>query len=282
MDQKELYQNIRVIEFNSNKLANNLLAGAYRSAFKGKGMEFEEVRTYTPGDDIRSIDWNVTARMNEPYVKNFREERELSIMLLIDISASTRFGSRISKQKIIAEIGALLAFSARKNQDKVGLILFSDVIEEYLPPKHGLSHILRIVRDTLAFQPNRLKTNISHALNFLGKVQKKTCVAFLISDFMTSDFSQEAQLIARQHDLIAISVTDSSEYQIPVPALLNLKDLESEQELLIEGTSSTDLKERNREIKNLMHRVRGGFIELKTDQEYFLPIQQFFQRRSRK
>lgn len=278
-----IFKNIRRIQLNSTKLANSFLAGAYHSAFKGKGMEFEDVRAYVPGDEIRSIDWNVTARMNEPYVKNFREERELSVLLLVDISASARFGSLQSKQELIAEIGSLLAFSATKNNDRVGLILFSDIIEEYLPPKRGTSHILRIVRDLLAYVPARGKTDIAHALHFLGKVQKKTCICFLISDFLAPDFSHEAKLIARQHDLIAMSVNDPLENQFPQKALLNFQDLETGEQRLIEASPSeeTRLEGTLKAVKALMSRVRGGYIPLLTNEPYLPAIQRFFKSRAK-
>lgn len=278
-----IFKTIQRIQFNSTKLANDFLAGAYHSAFKGKGIEFEDVRTYVPGDDIRSIDWNVTARMNEPFVKNFKEERELPVLLLVDISASNRFGSKQSKKELVAEVASLLAFSATKNHDRVGLVLFSDIIEEYLPPKRGDRHILRIVRDLLAFEPTRSKTNIAHALRFAGKVQKRTCICFLISDFISDDFAQEARVFGKQHDFIAISVTDPYEWNFPPNLLVNLSDLEEGQTKYFDSSHPfpSSLPDRLQKVKELMKKIKGGYIELKTSEPYLAPIQRFFKLRTR-
>ena len=286
---QNLYKKIRRIQILSTQLATDVLAGAYRSAFKGLGMEFEEVREYQPGDDIRSIDWNVTARMSHPYIKKFREERELTVILVVDVSASLRFGSRDQlKSEVIAEIGAALAFSAIKNQDKVGLILFSDIIEKYVPPGKGVRHVLRIIRELLAFQPKQRGSNLKGALAFLGGVQRKAGICFVLSDFLCSDYAREAALIAQKHDLISICLTDPYEETFPKIPLVALTDLETQENRLID-TSSDQIQNqysekaslRIKKNKQLMHRLNSGFIEVRTDKSYMLALRKFFKLRER-
>lgn len=234
----QLIKKIRKIQIQTTRLAKDLLAGAYLSAFKGKGMEFEDVRIYTAGDEVRNIDWKVTARMNHPYVKNFREEREINVTIAVDVSASSLFGSGTRlKSDLIAEIAGLIAFSAIKNNDKVGLILFSDKIEKYIPPKKGVRHVLMIIMELLIFKPKNLKTDIANALNFIGNVTRKSGVYFLISDFIDKDFSLQAALIAKKCDLIAICLTDKAEIRLPPFSLVTLKDLEKHNEAIVDFSS---------------------------------------------
>lgn len=284
---QETLRKIRRVHIKMEHLATDILAGLYRSAFKGKGMEFEEVREYQVGDDERSVDWNVTARMNYPYVKHFREERDLTVMLLVDISASLHFGSNQNlKRDIIAEIAAVLAFSGIKNQDKIGLILFSDEIEAYLPPRKGIRHVLRIIRDLMIFTPKSRRTNVAEALAFLGKVQKRSCVVFLLSDFISADFAREAALIASKHDLIAIAVSDPLEQEFPDVGLLQMRDLESGEEMLVDSADPAfrmELK-RQAEARTAAHRrtieqANGSWIEVSTDKPYLPALAKFFKKR---
>lgn len=288
---RDLLKTIRRIQIHSDQLAKDLLAGAYHSAFKGKGIEFEEVREYQPGDETRSIDWNVTARMNHPYVKNFKEERELTVLLVVDISSSLRFGSKYPmKSDLIAEIGATIAFSAIKNNDKIGLILFSESVEKYLPPKKGVKHVLRVIRDLLTFEPKGKSTHLNAALSFLGNVQKKSGICFLISDFLSDeDHSQEMSLIAKKHDLITIGLIDPCETALPQMNLVNFMDLET-QEIQLVDTSASELQKkfqentqfRLKEHQKLMKRIGAGYIEIHTDKPYLPPLRNFFKRREKK
>jgi uncharacterized protein (DUF58 family) len=286
---RDLLNTIHRIQIQTTHLAEDVLAGAYRSAFKGKGIEFEEVREYQAGDEVRSIDWNVTARMGHPYVKNFREERELTVMLVVDISSSSRFGSTNKlKSELIAEIGALLAFSAIKNNDKVGLIIFSNDIEVYLSPKKGLRHVLRIIRDLLVTpQPNKT-TDMAKALNFLGKVKRQQTVCFLISDFMCPDFSHELEILSIKHDVIAISVTDPYEFAFPNINLAALTDLETGKNQMIDTGSSAlqqgfqeASEKRFKELKKLMKKTGSGFIDIRTNRPYLPELKKFFKLRKR-
>lgn len=287
---KETLRQIRRVHIKMEHLATEILAGMYRSAFKGKGMEFEEVREYQPGDDVRDIDWNVTARMNHPYVKNFREERELTVILLVDISSSLRFGTKDRlKSEILAEIAAVLAFSGIKNQDKIGLILFSDVIEEYLPPAKGVRHVLRIIRDLLVFEPKSRKTDIAQALAFLGKVQKHAAVIFLLSDYISKDFALEAGIIAKKHDLIGIRITDAKERIFPDIGLIHIQDLESGQDSYIdtsepEFTLHMQKKEAKRQeaLRKTFAELNASLIEVDTKTPYVSALRKFFKMRERR
>jgi len=284
---KEIFKNIRRIQIRTNKYVQDVLAGAYHSAFKGRGMEFEDVREYQPGDEIRSIDWNVTARMQYPYVKNFREERELTVILLIDVSASSLFGTTgRQKAELIAEIGALFAFSAVKNNDKVGLLLFSDIVEKYFPPQKGLKHALRLIRELLVFKPEGKQTDIKEALSFLGKIQKRRSVVFLISDFLSPPFKEELTLITRRHEVIGVNVRDPHELKLPKVGLLQLKDLESGKTMIVD-TSRKKVREmlekRNLEqldkLKKIFESSANGFINTSSENNYMEPIREFFERR---
>lgn len=228
MINSELARQIRFIQIFTNRAVNDILAGEYQSVFKGSGMEFDEVREYLPGDDVRTIDWNVTARTGHPFVKRYVEERELTVVLMVDVSASGLFGS-VAKRKseVAAELCALLAFSAIKNNDKVGLLLFSDRIERFIPPRKGATHVLRIIREVLGAQPIATGTDIGQALDYLGRVMHKRGVVFLISDFLSSEFQKPLGLMSRRHDLIAISIIDRRELTIPALGLIELRDAES-------------------------------------------------------
>jgi uncharacterized protein (DUF58 family) len=286
-----LFKRIKQIQFYTNKLVDDIFAGAYRSAFKGNGMEFEEVREYQSGDDIRAIDWNVTARTGTPFVKTFREERELTVMLLVDLSKSAYFGTSTRlKRELIAEIAAVLAFSAIKNLDKIGLIIFTDQIELYIPPKRGLAHVLRVVREVLAFKPAHEKTDIGQALSFFAKVTPKTAVCFLFSDFITNkDFSKEMKLIASKHDLISVMITDPREQEMPKMSLVQLRDLETNSVSVVDTnyprlreSFANQVKKRHDDIKNLSQKMGGGFLELATNQPYSVAIKQYFKQRGKR
>lgn len=224
----ELAKKIRYIQIYTSKAVNDVLAGEYHSVFKGQGMEFDEVREYQPGDEVRSIDWNVTARTGIPHVKRFEEERELTVTFLVDLSASGEFGSRSKlKNEVAAEICALLAFSAIKNNDKVGLVVFTDEVELYVPPAKGTSHVLRLIRNLLEFKPRQARTNIAGAIDFLAKVTNKRSVVFLVSDFLEADCERSLRIMGKRHDVIAISVTDPVEVKMPNVGLVELEDAET-------------------------------------------------------
>lgn len=284
---QEILKHIRRIQFQTVRLAEDILAGEYHSAFKGKGMEFEEVREYVEGDDVRSIDWNVTARMRSPYVKNFREERELTVYLVVDVSSSTRFGSvAATKREIIAQIGAILAFSAIKNSDKVGLVLFSDRVEKHLPPKKGLRHVLRIIRELLVYEPMHRGTNLEAALDFLGQVQKQAAVCFVVSDFLCQECPVALAVAAKRHDLIAIAVTDPAEAEPVDIGLVAVRDLESGEETIVDtgrpewkGEMREKAAARIEQFRSTMKRVGAGFIFVRTDRSYVDPIRKFFKLR---
>lgn len=287
---KDLFKSIRRIQIETTHLAEDLLAGAYKSAFKGQGVEFEEDREYQQGDDIRLIDWNVTMRMGHPFVKVFREERDITVMLIVDVSSSSRFGSVTeSKNEIIAQIGAIIAFSAIKNNDKVGLILFSDEVELYVPARKGTRHVLRIIRELLAFKPKHLGTDLNKALNFLGSVMSRSAVCFIISDFIAPDYEKEMKLMAKKNDLITISVTDPHEVNFPDVGLVELKDLETGVSALIDSSEpefrkkfKQQAEDRLEAHRKLMQKIGAGYIAIRTDEPYLIPIRKFFKMRGRK
>ena len=281
------FRHIRRLQIQALHNVDDLFAGIYRSTFKGKGLEFEDVREYQPGDDIRTIDWNVTARSRHPFVKNFREERELTVMLVVDISASSHFGhlGRL-KSDMIAELAALLAFSAIKNQDKVGLLLFTNEIELYLKPKKGVRHVLRVIRELLYFNPRHKGTNVPQALSFLGRVQRKRMICFLISDFLTHDFSKEAALMAKRHELIAFHVYDLYERDFSPRGLFQLRDLETEEEELIDtGDANVQqhfqrkAEEQATATKHLFHRIGADYLAMHTGESSSATLQRFFRLR---
>lgn len=284
MVEQDLLKKIQRIDIFTNRLVNTIFAGEYKSFFKGQGLTFDEVREYQEGDEIRTIDWNVTARMGQPFVKKYIEERELVMMLIVDLSASTLFGSiDETKAEIAAEITALLAFSAIKNSDKVGLICFTNSVEHYVPPQKGKKHVLRVVRDILRFQPNHKGTDITQALRFADQVLKPHSVIFLISDFKDSDYQKQLRMTNKRHTLIAITLEDRRESVMPNVGLIELEDAETGQRKLIDSRSnqirnlyikhnSESVIERQNTFKN----CQVDSIDIQTDQSYVLPIIRFF------
>ena len=229
MSTKSLLKKVRKIEIKTRGLSNHIFAGEYNTAFKGRGMAFSEVREYQSGDDVRSIDWNVTARYNSPYVKVFEEEREMTVMLLVDVSGSGNFGTKKQfKREIATELSAILAFSAIKNNDKVGVIFFSDIIEEFIPPKKGKSHILRIIRQILSFKPKNKKTDISQAIEYFNNVMKKRCICFILSDYISPSFEKPLKIASKKHDIVALRISDQREKKLPNIGLIPLKDAEND------------------------------------------------------
>lgn len=289
-DPKEILKKIRRIELRTRRLVNSSFAGQYHSVFKGRGMNFEEVREYAPGDEIRSIDWNVTARMNAPYVKKFTEEREMTVMLLVDVSASGSFGSvELSKRELAAEVAAILAFSAINNNDKVGLILFSDHVELFIPPKKGRLHTLRLIREMLYFEPRGTGTNISAALDYLNKVVSRRAVVFMISDFIAPDYSKPLTAASRRHDLVAMPVVDPGEETLPDIGLVTLEDAETG-ELIEIDTSRRETRNayaaaeerRRKDLKKLLGSRGIDQVPLVTNEDYLIPLRSFFEQRERR
>ena len=288
MNTKELLKKVRKIEIKTRKLSNNIFGGEYHSAFKGRGMTFSEVRKYQYGDDVRTIDWNVTARYREPYVKVFEEERELTLMLLVDISGSSNFGTRTKlKNEILTEIAATLAFSALNNNDKVGLVLFSNKIELFIAPKKGKIHILRIIRELLNHESTSLKTNISKALEFLSQVQKKKAIIFVLSDFIDSNYSKSVQLLSKKHDLTGVRIFDLFEKELQKSGLLFVNDAETGRKLWINSSSkkvreSYNLSYRKNAdyFKNTFLKNGAGAIALSTNDEYVKTLLNYFKNRA--
>jgi len=289
METNELIKKVRKIEIKTRGLSRNIFAGEYHSAFKGRGMAFSEVREYQYGDDIRDIDWNVTARYARPYVKVFEEERELTVMLMIDVSGSKDFGTvQVMKNEITTEIAATLAFSAIQNNDKIGVIFFSDKIEKFIPPQKGRKHILYIIRELLNFQPENKKTDISQALKYLTNVIKKRCTTFLISDFISSYNYMDAMTIAnRKHDVVAIQVYDRRETELPSVGLIKMKDAETGLERWIDS-SSAKVRSMNREWWNrrqdemtqLFNKCRVDSVSLRTEDDYVKSLLTLFHKRN--
>jgi uncharacterized protein (DUF58 family) len=286
----ELIKKIRDIQVKTNHLVNHMMSGEYVSAFKGRGMEFSEVREYEPGDDVRLIDWNVTARMGHPYIKEFREERELTVMLLVDVSSSGEFGSvEKLKNEVAAEIASVLAFSAIKNNDKVGLIVFSDKIEHYILPQKGRAHIWNLIRTILNFVPEGRHTDLNLPLEYLLRVQKRKSVAFLISDFQAEDYLRNLRLVRQKHDLIAISITDPREQKLPDVGWVHLEDSETGETLLVdtadrqmaEQWTRLEMKQRQ-ERKKQFHANGVDIIEIRTDQSLTQPLIRFFKMREKR
>ncbi|VGO22373.1 DUF58 domain-containing protein [Pontiella sulfatireligans] len=286
----DLLKKVREIQIVSRKVVDELLGGEYKSVFKGRGMEFDEVREYMPGDEVRTIDWNVTARTGKPFVKRFIEEREQALFFLVDMSASGTFGStEKTKNETAAELCGILAFSAIKNNDKVGLIIFTDEIELFIPPDKGQMHVLHMIRAILTFEPKRKDTSIACALDYLGKMVKKKCVTFLISDFQDSDYDKHLKLAAIHYDLIAITITDPRELKLPNAGLVELADAETGEQLLVDTASAdarkkfnTAAKARHLEIKASLSRLNIDQIDVRTDRDYMRDLIRFFQSRDRR
>lgn len=286
----ELVKKIKQIQIYTSRMVNASFAGQYESVFKGRGMQFEEVREYTPGDDVRTIDWNVTARANKPYIKRFVEEREMTLMLLVDMSASGAFGTREKlKNELAAEFCAVLAFAAIRNNDKVGLIIFTDQVELYIPPKKGTSHVLRLIRELLCYKIEDKKTNIPAALDYLARVIRKRATVFLVSDFIAEGFSKPLSLVNKRHDVIAVNVQDPAELKMPRVGLVEFKDAETGQTRLIDSSSTAFRKmyerenlRRNEEIAQLFRSIDVDRISIETDRPYIHDLVKFFHMRHRR
>ncbi len=287
---QEVMQQIRRIQIRTNRVVNNILAGQYESVFKGQGMEFHEVREYVPGDDIRMIDWNVTARTGHPHIKVLAEEREMTVMLLVDASGSGRFGSvGRFKNELAAELCAVLAFSAIKNNDKVGLIIFTDDVELFVPPAKGRKHVLRVIREVLYFEPKGKGTNIPEALHFMNGVVKRRSVTFLVSDFMATGYEAPLRIANRRHDMIAVAVTDPREEELPDVGLVSVYDAESDRETLVDTSNAQtrkayaiEARKRAAERDDTLRRTRVDTIHVRTDGNYATELYRFFRMRERR
>lgn len=287
MDTKELLKKVRKIEIKTRRLSNNVFGGEYHSTFKGRGMTFSEVRSYQFGDDVRSIDWNVTARYNEPFVKVFEEERELTMMLVVDISGSEFFGTSLqSKKEIITEIAATLAFSATQNNDKIGLLLFSDQMELFIPPKKGRSHVLRIIRELLEFEPKGKNTDLVEALKYVSSVMKKKAIVFVLSDFMDDGYQQTLKILSGKHDVTGIRIYDEREEEIPNLGLVQMLDSETGEMMMVNtGAKSVRtnyakyFKEREVYFKESFNKSGAGTINTRVDESYVKKLLGYFKRR---
>jgi uncharacterized protein (DUF58 family) len=287
MDTKELLKKVRKIEIKTRRLSDHIFGGEYHSTFKGRGMTFSEVRQYQFGDDVRNIDWNVTARYSEPYVKVFEEERELTMMLMVDVSGSELFGTEQQfKNEVITEIAATLAFSATQNNDKIGLILFSDKVELYIPPKKGRSHVLRIIRELIEFKPESKKTNLAEALKFMQNVMKKKAIVFVLSDFIVDDYHQTMKIVSGKHDVTGIRVYDKREEEIPNLGMVQMQDEETGEYMLV-NTSSKKVRtnygkfynEKVAYYKESFTKSGAGAIDCRVDESYVKKLLGYFKRR---
>jgi len=287
---KELLKQLRKIEIRTQHLADEQLAGNYHSVFKGQGLSFREVRSYTPGDDVRFIDWNVSARMDEPFVKVFVEEREMTVMLVVDLSASESFGTiRASKSRVAAEVGALCAFSAIKNNDNVGLVLCTDVVEKLVPPKKGDKHVMRVLREILGFEPQYTGTNLELALQTLVKVAKRRSVAFVISDFFDDGFERALALAAAKHDVIPVMLVDPRDEELPNVGIAAFEDLETGEEVLVDTADPGVREHYKRSMKSirdsrekLFRKLALDRVVVRTDESFVKPIRDLFAKRARR
>lgn len=284
----EILKKVRQIEIKTKGLSNHIFGGEYHSAFKGRGMSFSEVREYAYGDDIRSIDWNVTARSNTPYIKVFEEERELILMLLVDISASSLFGTtKQTKRDLITEICAVLSFSAISNNDKVGVIFFSDKIERYIAPKKGKSHILFIIRELITMEPHRnAQTNLQEALKFLNNIMKKRAITFILSDFISSPYQDALNVAGKRHDIVGIHVHDNRDKEIPNVGIINVQDSESGQTVWVDTSSPSfqkqykaDFLKQEQQTKDAFMKSGSSYVPIQTDDDYVKKLQLFFKAR---
>ena len=287
MDTKELLKKVRKIEIKTRRLSDHIFGGEYHSTFKGRGMTFSEVRQYQFGDDVRSIDWNVTARYSEPYVKVFEEERELTMMLMVDVSGSELFGTdQQFKNEVVTEIAATLAFSATQNNDKIGLILFSDSVELFIPPKKGRSHVLRLIRELIEFKPKSKKTNLAEALKFLRNVMKKKAIVFVLSDFIADDYEHNMKIAANKHDVTGIRIYDKREEEIPNLGMVQMQDEETGEMMLV-NTSSKKVRLNYSKFyqgkvtyyKESFSRSGAGTIDCRIDESYVKKLLGYFKRR---
>lgn len=290
METKEILKKVRKIEIKTRRLSDHIFSGEYHSSFKGRGMTFSEVRQYSYGDDIRSIDWNVTARYNEPYIKVFEEERELTMMLMVDVSHSEYFGTTNQfKKEVVTEIAATLAFSATQNNDKVGLLLFSDDVELYIPPKKGRSHVLRIIRELVEFHPKNNQTNLVEALKFLSNVAKKKVILFILSDFMDENYEQILKIVGNKHDVTGIRIFDKHEAEIPNLGMVPLFDTETQETLLVNTASYKVrqaykifyLKQKDYFETSFKH-SGAGFINSETNENYVKKLLLYFKQKGAK
>jgi len=289
-DPREILRKIRRLELRTRRLVASSFAGQYQSVFKGRGMNFEEVRPYTPGDEIRAIDWNVTARTGEPYIKKFTEEREMTVMIALDVSASGNFGSvQESKREVAAEVAAILAFSAIHNNDKVGLLLFSDRVELFIPPKKGRLHILRLIREMLYFEPKGTGTDLAGALDYMNKVVVRRAVVFLISDFLAGDFSRPLTVSAKRHDVVALPIIDPAEEILPDVGVILLEDPETGEQIEVDTSRRAISRDyagqaakRSKEIVSLFGSRGIDTVSLRTDCDYLPVLRSFFDRRGRR
>lgn len=287
METAELLKKVRKIEIKTRGLSNQIFSGEYHSAFKGRGMTFSEVREYQPGDDIRAIDWNVTARFNHPYVKVFEEEREMTVMLLVDVSSSGEFGTQKQlKQELITELCAVLSFSSIQNNDKIGVIFFTDKIEKFIPPKKGKSHVLRIIRDLIEFKPEHKATDLKVALKYLTSVIKKRSIAFVISDFMSPDFSDSLKIANRKHDIVALRVYDKREQELPNVGLVKLIDAENGQIKWVDTSNkevrnqfAMNAREKEAQLRDLFNKSGVDAANISTSESYIVPLTNLFKRR---
>lgn len=287
MNTKELLKKVRKIEIKTRRLSDHIFGGEYQSTFKGRGMTFSEVRQYQFGDDVRAIDWNVTARYNEPYIKVFEEERELTMMLMVDVSASELFATTNQfKKDVLTEISATLAFSAMQNNDKVGVILFSDEVELFIPPKKGKSHVLRIIRELLEFNPKSKETNIAEALKFLSNVMKKKAIVFVLSDFISDDYDNTLRIVGNKHDVTGIRIYDEKEEFIPNLGMIQVEDTETGQVRLINTRSKKVRdeywqyhKQRVDYFNNAFAKSGSGVIDCRVDESYVKKLLGYFKRR---
>ncbi len=289
METSELLKKVRKIEIKTRGLSHNIFAGQYHSAFKGRGMSFSEVREYQYGDDVRDIDWNVTARFNRPYIKVFEEERELTVMLLVDLSDSLDFGTvKQTKREMLTEIAATVAFAAIQNNDKIGVIFFTDKVEKFIPPQKGRKHILYIIRELLTFEPQSRKTDIGVSLEFLTNAIKKRCTAFMLSDFIDSkDYSNAMTIANRKHDLVAVQVYDRRLVELPPIGLVKMRDAESDEEIYVD-TSSLKVRRaqrewwnrRSEELCSMLKKSGVDSVSVRTDQDYVKALMQLFSKRN--
>jgi len=290
MTPAEFFREIRRIEIYTRRLVNDQLAGQYHSVFKGRGMAFEEVRQYQWGDDVRLIDWNVSARMSDVYVKLFVEEREMTVILLVDVSASEGFGTvRQNKAALLARLAATLAFSAIKNNDRVGLVMFTDRVELFVPPKKGKKHVLRVVSEILRFRPERRGTDLNAGLDFLGRIARRKAVVFLLSDFIASGYDRAVRLAAAKHDLVPVCITDPREEELPDVGILHLEDPETGEVGVVDTSSArvreafkTSVLKRRAERERLFRRLQMDFINIATSTEDLEPLVRFFELRMRR
>ena len=286
----ELLKKVRKIEIKTKGLSNHIFSGEYHTAFKGKGMAFSEVREYQPGDDVRSIDWNVTARYNSPFVKVFEEEREMTVILLIDVSGSSDFGTQTQlKREVATEIAAVLSFSAINNNDKIGVLFFSDKIEKFIPPKKGKSHILRIIRELITFESESKKTNIEVALKYFNNVIKKRAVCFILSDFMDTNFDKSLKIARNKHDIIALRIHDQREETLPNVGLIKVEDAESGQTRWMDSSNKQVRKNYNnhyrefeKDLKQTLQSSGVDHIDIKTGKDYIKPLMSFFKNRGKR